>query len=99
MTTNLTSLFASLRFVVPCIVFVACEKSNLFIGMNSQYTSRGSTLRSQLGNMATMLPTIQMHLMLCTTFASTANKHEFITMAYQLIDRLAALSHLTYPLR
>ena len=70
-----------------------------WIGMISQYTSRGGTLRSQLASMATMLPTIQMHLMLCTTFTSTANKHEFITMAYQLIDRLAALAHLTYPLR
>ena len=69
------------------------------IDNNSQYNSRGSHLRSQLSSVITMLPTVQMHLILCTFFTSTANKHEFITMAYQLIDRLAALSHLTYPLR
>ena len=73
----------------------------IFIGIdnNSQYNSRGSHLRSQLSGVITMLPTVQMHLILCTFFTSTANKHEFITMAYQLIDRLAALSHITYPLR
>ena len=69
------------------------------IGIDSQYNSRGSHLRAQLSNVITMLPTVQMHLILCTFFTSTANKHEFITMAYQLIDRLAALNHLTYPLR
>ena len=46
-----------------------------------------------------MLPTVQMHLIMCTTFSSTANKFEFLAMAYHLIDRLTALAHLTYPLR
>ena len=69
------------------------------IGIGSQYNNRGSHLRSQLSSVITMLPTVQMHLILCTYFTSTANKHEFITLAYQLIDRLAALNHLTYPLR
>ena len=30
---------------------------------------------------------------------STANKFEFLNLAYHLIDRLTALAHLTYPLR
>ena len=46
-----------------------------------------------------MLPTVQMHLIMCTTFSTTANKFEFLNMAYHLIDRLTALAHLTYPLR
>ena len=32
-----------------------------------------------------------MHLIMCTTFSSTANKFEFLNMAYHLIDRLTAL--------
>ena len=40
-----------------------------------------------------------MHLIMCTTFSSTANKFEFLNMAYHLIDRLTALAHLTYPIR
>jgi hypothetical protein len=31
--------------------------------------------------------------------SSTANKYEFLNLAYQLIDRLTTLAHLTYPLR
>ena len=46
-----------------------------------------------------MLPTIQMHLIMCTTFSPTANKFEFLAMASHLIDRLTALAHLTYSLR
>lgn len=65
----------------------------------SQYTTKDGELKAQLHSAGTFLPTVQMHLILCTTFTSTANKHEFLTLAYQLIDRLTALSHLTYPLR
>ena len=34
---------------------------------------------------------VQMHLIMCTTFSTTANKFEFLNMAYHLIDRLTAL--------
>lgn len=67
--------------------------------LESQYTTKDGELKAQLHSVGTLLPTVQMHLILCTTFTSTANKHEFLTMAYQLIDRLTALAHLTYPLR
>ena len=65
----------------------------------SQFTTKDSELKAQLHSVGTLLPTVQMHLILCTTFTSTANKHEFLTLAYQLIDRLTALAHLTYPMR
>jgi hypothetical protein len=65
----------------------------------SQYASKDIELKEQLHSLGTMLPTVQIHSILCTTFSSTANKHEFVNMAYQLIDRLTTLAHLTYPLR
>ena len=66
---------------------------------SSQYVSRDGELKSQLQNIAIMLPSVQVHLILCTTFTSTANKHEFLSIAYQLIDRLNALAHQTSTIR
>ena len=66
---------------------------------SSQYMSRDGELKSQLQNIAIMLPSVQVHLILCTTFTSTANKHEFLSIAYQLIDRLNALAHQTSSIR
>lgn len=65
----------------------------------SQYLTRDGELKAQLQNIGSMLPTVQVHLILCTTFTSTANKQEFLALAYQLIDRLTALAQLTYPIR
>ena len=71
----------------------------LLTNLDMQYGSTDRQLRAQLNSLGTMLPTVQMHLIMCTTFSSTANKFEFLNMAYHLIDRLTALAHLTYPLR
>eukprot|EP00092_Neocalanus_flemingeri_P003832 GFUD01004128.1.p1 GENE.GFUD01004128.1~~GFUD01004128.1.p1 ORF type:complete len:1203 (+),score=265.86 GFUD01004128.1:433-4041(+) len=71
----------------------------LLTNLDTQYGSTDRQLRAQLNSLGTMLPTVQMHLIMCTTFSSTANKFEFLNMAYHLIDRLTALAHLTYPLR
>lgn len=71
----------------------------LFFSRSSQFSTKDGELKAQLHSVGTLLPTVQMHLILCTTFTSTANKHEFLTLAYQLIDRLTALAHLTYPMR
>lgn len=65
----------------------------------SQYANKDSQLKTQLQAIGTMLPTVQMHLILCTSFANTANKHEFLLLVYQLIDRLTALAHMAHPIR
>ena len=71
----------------------------LLTNLDTHYATTDRQLRSQLTSLGTMLPTVQMHLIMCTTFSSTANKFEFLNMAYHLIDRLTALAHLTYPIR
>ena len=72
---------------------------SLLVSLDTHYAGTDRQLRAQLNSLGTMLPTVQMHLIMCTTFSSTANKYEFLNMAYHLIDRLTALAHLTYPLR
>ena len=72
---------------------------SLLTSLDTRYAGTDRQLRAQLNSLGTMLPTVQMHLIMCTTFSSTANKFEFLTMAHHLIDRLTALAHLTYPLR
>ena len=72
---------------------------SLLTNLDTHYASTDRQLRAQLNSLGTMLPTVQMHLIMCTTFSSTANKFEFLNMAYHLIDRLTALAHLTYPIR
>ena len=71
----------------------------LLTNLDTHYATTDRQLRAQLTSLGTMLPTVQMHLIMCTTFSSTANKFEFLNMAYHLIDRLTALAHLTYPIR
>merc|ERR1719209_2825671 len=58
----------------------------LLTNLDMQYGSTDRQLRAQLNSLGTM----------CPTFSSTANKFEFLNMAYHLIDRLTALAHLTY---
>ena len=72
---------------------------SLLTNLDTHYANTDRQLRAQLNSLGTMLPTVQMHLIMCTTFSSTANKFEFLNMAYHLIDRLTALAHLTYPIR
>ncbi|CAG0900191.1 unnamed protein product, partial [Darwinula stevensoni] len=67
--------------------------------VDKEFERRNELFRSQLSSLGTLLPTIQDHLIMCTTFASSASKHEFLHLGYHLIDRLSALTHMSYPLR
>ncbi|MPC92994.1 hypothetical protein E2C01_088109 [Portunus trituberculatus] len=35
---------------------------------------------------------------MCTTFSSSASKYEFLDLVFQLMERLAAIAHLSHPL-
>lgn len=45
------------------------------------------------------MPVLQLHLVLCTTFASAANKYQFLELSPSLIDRLGAVGQLSHPVR
>ncbi|XP_047740145.1 RING finger protein 207 isoform X2 [Hyalella azteca] len=64
-----------------------------------QYESKDKLFRSQLSSLGSLLPIIQVHLAMCTTFAATASKHDFLDVVFLLMERLAAIAHLSHPLR
>ncbi|KAJ8939385.1 hypothetical protein NQ314_011130 [Rhamnusium bicolor] len=47
----------------------------------------------------TVMPVLQLHLVLCTTFTAAANKYQFLELCPSLIDRLAAVGNLSQPVR
>lgn len=64
-----------------------------------QYEVKDKLFRSQLASLGALLPIIQVHLLMCTTFSSSASKYEFLDLVFQLMERLAAIAHLSHPLR
>lgn len=46
-----------------------------------------------------VLPTLQLHCLLCTNFANTASKFQFLELVYLMFDRLNAVTQLSHPLR
>lgn len=45
------------------------------------------------------MPVLQLHLVLCTTFTSAANKYQFLELCPSLIERLVAVGQLSQPVR
>lgn len=45
------------------------------------------------------MPVLQLHLVLCTTFTSAANKYQFLELCPSFIERLAAVGQLSQPVR
>lgn len=45
------------------------------------------------------MPVLQLHLVLCTTFAAAANKYQFLELCPSLIERLSAVGNLSQPVR
>lgn len=45
------------------------------------------------------MPVLQLHLVLCTTFTSAANKYQFLELCPAFIERLAAVGKLSQPVR
>ncbi|XP_064111901.1 RING finger protein 207-like isoform X1 [Macrobrachium nipponense] len=67
--------------------------------VDGQYEAKDKLFRSQLSSLGSLLPIIQVHLLMCTTFSSSASKYEFLDLVFQLMERLANIAHLSHPLR
>jgi hypothetical protein len=65
----------------------------------SQMEGKDKVIRGQLSQLRSVLPTIKLHLAMCATIANATNKYDFLDLAYPLIDRLTAITHLGYPIR
>uniref|UniRef100_A0A8C9S3M0 RING finger protein 207 n=1 Tax=Scleropages formosus TaxID=113540 RepID=A0A8C9S3M0_SCLFO len=65
----------------------------------SQHEEKERAFKEQLSHLAALLPTLQVHLVTCSAFLSSANKFEFLDMGYQLMERLKKIVKLPHRLR
>lgn len=73
-------------------------KQCLLDKVESQYLAKEETFRSQLASLSALLPTLHVHLVISSAFSSSANKFEFLDLAYVLMERLKSLVQKQHPL-
>ncbi|XP_071380054.1 RING finger protein 207 [Centroberyx affinis] len=78
---------------------LAERKKILLKAAQSQHEEKEKALKEQLSHLAALLPTLQVHLVTCSAFLSSANKFEFLDMGYQLMERLKRIVKLPHRLR
>ncbi|CAH0549196.1 unnamed protein product [Brassicogethes aeneus] len=71
----------------------------MIMEVQRQFESKDRVYRSQLLVLGTVMPVLQLHLVLCTTFTAAANKYQFLELSPSLIERLSAVSQLSQPVR
>ncbi|KAJ4439377.1 hypothetical protein ANN_07499 [Periplaneta americana] len=78
---------------------IAKTHASMIMEVQRQFETKERQFRGQLVSLGTVLPLLQLHLLLCSAFSSSANKYQFLDLAYPMMDRLAAVSQLSQPLR
>uniref|UniRef100_UPI00398E531C RING finger protein 207 isoform X1 n=1 Tax=Pristiophorus japonicus TaxID=55135 RepID=UPI00398E531C len=78
---------------------LAERKKMLLRTAQNQHEEKEKAFKEQLSNMAALLPTLQVHLVTCSAFLSSANKFEFLDLGYQLMERLQKIVKLPHRLR
>ncbi|KAM8916705.1 RING finger protein 207 isoform 2-T4 [Spinachia spinachia] len=78
---------------------LAERKTILLKAAQSQHEEKEKALKEQLAHLTALLPTLQVHLVTCSAFLSSANKFEFLDMGYQLMERLKRIVKLPHRLR
>ncbi|XP_037355589.1 RING finger protein 207 [Talpa occidentalis] len=78
---------------------LAERKDLLLQAVQSQYEEKDKAFKEQLSHLATLLPTLQVHLVICSSFLSLANKAEFLDLGYELIQRLQGVVTRPHRLR
>ncbi|KAK1340557.1 hypothetical protein QTO34_019127 [Cnephaeus nilssonii] len=90
---SIHSLFASLQDKL------AERKALLLQAVQSQYEEKDKAFKVQLSHLATLLPTLQVHLVICSSFLSLASKAEFLDLGYELMERLQGIATRPHRLR
>ncbi|XP_057606832.1 RING finger protein 207 [Hippopotamus amphibius kiboko] len=78
---------------------LAERKAVLLQAVQSQYEEKDKAFKEQLSHLATLLPTLQVHLVICSSFLSLANKAEFLDLGYELMERLQGIVTQPHRLR
>ncbi|XP_054577606.1 RING finger protein 207 [Eptesicus fuscus] len=90
---SIHSLFGSLQDKL------AERKALLLQAVQSQYEEKDKAFKVQLSHLATLLPTLQVHLVICSSFLSLASKAEFLDLGYELMERLQGIATRPHRLR
>uniref|UniRef100_G3NK81 Ring finger protein 207a n=1 Tax=Gasterosteus aculeatus TaxID=69293 RepID=G3NK81_GASAC len=67
---------------------LAERKKILLKAAQSQHAEKEKALKEQLSHLTALLPTLQVHLVTCSAFLSSANKFEFLDMGYAPVAAL-----------
>ncbi|KAJ8909957.1 hypothetical protein NQ315_014908 [Exocentrus adspersus] len=78
---------------------MAKTHATMIMEVQRQFESKERVYRSQLLLLGTVMPVLQLHLVLCTTFTAAANKYQFLELCPSLIERLSAVGNLSQPVR
>uniref|UniRef100_A0A7M4FY48 RING finger protein 207 n=1 Tax=Crocodylus porosus TaxID=8502 RepID=A0A7M4FY48_CROPO len=79
--TSINSLFSNMQEKL------AERRKMLLKVAQSQHEEKEKAFKEQLSHLASLLPTLQVHLVTCSAFLSSANKAEFLDLGYQNIHR------------
>ncbi|XP_006025624.1 RING finger protein 207 isoform X1 [Alligator sinensis] len=91
--TSINSLFSNMQEKL------AERRKMLLKVAQSQHEEKEKAFKEQLSHLASLLPTLQVHLVTCSAFLSSANKAEFLDLGYQLMERLQKIVKLPHRLR
>ncbi|XP_030078484.1 RING finger protein 207 isoform X1 [Microcaecilia unicolor] len=91
--TSINSLFSNMQEKL------AERKKILLKAVQCQHEEKEKAFKEQLSHLASLLPTLQVHLVTCSAFLSSANKAEFLDLGYQLMERLQKIVKLPHRLR
>ncbi|XP_048375227.1 RING finger protein 207 [Sphaerodactylus townsendi] len=91
--TAINSLFSNMQDRL------AERKKMLLKVVQSQYEEKEKAFKEQLTHLASLLPTLQVHLVTCSAFLSSANKAEFLDLGYQLMERLQKIVKVPHRMR
>ncbi|XP_051786841.1 RING finger protein 207-like isoform X1 [Erpetoichthys calabaricus] len=78
---------------------LAERKKILLKAAQSQHEEKERAFKEQLSHLSALLPTLQVHLVTCSAFLSSANKFEFLDLGYQLMERLKKIVKLPHRLK
>ncbi|EMP25929.1 hypothetical protein UY3_16925 [Chelonia mydas] len=90
--TSINSLFSSMQEKL------AERKKMLLKAVQSQYEEKEKAFKEQLSHLASLLPTLQVHLVTCSAFLSSANKAEFLDLGYINTEYRTEFAHCLEPL-
>ncbi|XP_077314431.1 RING finger protein 207 isoform X2 [Lithobates pipiens] len=91
--TSINTLFSSMQEKL------AERRKSLLKAVQCQHEEKEKAFKDQLSHLASLLPTLQVHLVTYSAFLSSANKAEFLDLGYQLMERLQKIVKLPYRLR